>query len=810
MNIWLSEIWRAWRASLRRPGFMLLAVGVLALGVGSCAAVFTLIDNVLLRPLPYTQPSQLVAVGPIVGGQVNAISPQQYQHLAELDGSVSHGLVESFSPPVNIAGTETGVPELVPALHVDRGLLPTLGVTLALGRNFNEAEDRPHGPSAVILTWGFWQHRYGGKPDAIGGRLQVEGVTHTIVGVLPADFRIPGVAGDIMLPVAFPANSQSDGTNYLGVVRLAAGATTAGVGAQVNTRLHAMYVAMDDSYWKRAHFGAADLKAALHDEDRPVLLMFMVSALLLLLIALVNLTNLSLLRALSRTHDVAVRGALGAPPMRLALPALAEGLLIGLGGTLLGLALATFGLNLLQGFMPLDWLAAGHLHVDASAWVVGLLLGILGALATTMLGLWRARTVSTIGELREGGRSGLGRHSGRLGRILVVAQVALATALLSTAGLFLHTLYAAAQTPLGFSSEGILTFELAPVKADYPDAASVQTLSHSVLERLRILSGVVDATATTNLPAGGPLGQFNMGMHVPGGDDFSAQYRGVDPGFFALFKIPIHRGRAFARSDRLGGEAVAVVNEVLAKQRYGGHALGQLIQQGSGADAWSARIVGVVGDTSQMGPLDDQPPMLYLPLAQMPDNILAIFRSFEPLRFALKVHGEPESYRDAVHAAIAEVAPNQPIANLQSMHSIVGETTAGMRLNLLLVGIFAALALLLAAAGMYAVMATAVAAREREFGVRTALGASPGRLTVLVLRGGLLQIVMGLGLGVLVALALSRVLGAVMEQVGGGNTFDPLATFGVCVLLAISGLLACLLPALRAGRTHPMRALRGE
>jgi predicted permease len=338
----------------------------------------------------------------------------------------------------------------------------------------------------------------------------------------------------------------------------------------------------------------------------------------------------------------------------------------------------------------------------------------------------------------------------------------------------------------------------------------VAGLSQRLLERLRTIPGVTAATSTTNLPADLWSGQFNLGgLHVPGGEQFNAQYRGISPDFFSLFDIPLRGGRAFDRSDIRGGEVVAIVNQTMAKRLYGGHAVGQTIQRGIGTGMWSARIVGVVGDTNQFGPLEEQPEVLYVPLAQMADDAMRVFRSFEPMRFALRGHGDPNAWRSAIRKAVDEIAPNQPIANLRTMHSIVRSTTADMRLNLLLVGIFAALALLLAAAGMYAVMAVAVAAREREFGVRIALGAAPSQLTRLVLRGGLLQIAVGLVLGVGLALSLSGVLRAVMEDVGRSAT-DPLSLAGVCVLLAIAGLVACLLPALRASRVHPMRALRGE
>jgi len=811
MNIWLTEIWRAWRASLRRPGFLLLASGVLALGIGASVAVFTLIDQVLMKPLPVPQAERLLVAGVIEDGQIGPTSPEQYQHMLPLHGVRTAGFIQD-GLKLNIAGD--GTPELVPAIHADHGLLPVTGLRMALGRGFSAEEDRPNGASVVILGHGFWQRRYGGKPDVIGRSLLIEGRPYNIIGVLPPTFAALGFEGDVMLPTALPANSRNDGTNYMTLLRLADGADIDAVSAEVDTRLHAMYADSGNEYWSRVHFSAQPFESWRHADARQVLVLFLTSALFVLLIALVNLTNLMLLRTLSRNHDAAVRNALGAPALRLMLPALAEGLLVGLAGALLGMLLAVLGLSALQSVIPAEWLAGDPLRFGARAWMVALAIGVAGALLAAMLGLWRGRRAATVDELREGGRSGMGVHSGRLGRVLVVVQVALATALLSAAGLFLHTLYDASRTPLGFSSGGILTFELAPVLKDYPDATAVNTLGERLAERLRAIPGVTDVAASTNLPADLWSGQFNLGsLHLPDSDEmFNTQFRGVGPEFFELFDIATREGRRFDRNDVRGGERVAIVNQAMAEQRYGGHAIGQLIQRGERGDQggeWSARIVGVVADTNQFGPLEQQPEILYVPLAQITDNAMAIFRSFKPMRFSLRGHGDPDAWRAAIHQSVAEVAPNQPIANLRTMRSIVASTTAGMELNLLLVGIFAGLALLLAAAGMYAVMAVAVAAREREFGVRSALGAAPARLTRQVLASGLLQIACGLALGVLLALSLSGVLRAVLQDVGR-STIDPWALAGVCLLLAIAGVLACLLPALRVSRVSPMRALRGE
>jgi predicted lysophospholipase L1 biosynthesis ABC-type transport system permease subunit len=289
------------------------------------------------------------------------------------------------------------------------------------------------------------------------------------------------------------------------------------------------------------------------------------------------------------------------------------------------------------------------------------------------------------------------------------------------------------------------------------------------------------------------------------------EYFGTSPAYFRLFHISVLRGRVFARNDVRGGEAVAVVNQALAEQMYGGHALGQLIQQGDGAHAWSARIVGVVGDTRQYGPLQAAPGIVYVPLAQIPDSNLDFIRYFMPMRFALRGHGDPAAWRAAVREAVAQAAPDQPISDFRNMRAIVSSTTAETRTTLLLVGVFAVLALLLAMAGMYAVMAVAVAAREREFGVRMALGAKPTQLVRLVLTSGFVQIVVGLAIGVVVVLAVSRPLQQMLVAlVARRDTFDPMALIGVCAVLVIAGLLACLLPALRAARVQPMRVLRGE
>ncbi|MBD8897561.1 ABC transporter permease [Rhodanobacter sp. DHG33] len=818
MNIWLVEIWRAWRAMLRRPGYLTLAVGVLALGIGASVAVFALVNAMLLQPLAYPRASELVQVGQEKYGVAYWISPSEYQHLLPLQGVRSLGLIEADALSVNIAGD--GTPELVPAIHADRGYLPTLEVEPVLGRNFTADEDRPNGPKAVMLSHGFWLRRYGGDARVIGRVLSIEGVSHAIVGVLPEGIDLK--QGDLVLPTAFAVGStDDDSNNYRAIARLAPGATAAAVGAEADTRLHAVFAAKHDAgseYMKGLRFRADDLRIAMRIRARPVLMMFLASASLVLLIAWVNLANLMLLRTLSHSHDAAVRGALGASWGRQVSPMLSEGVLVGLGGTLLGIALGWLGLNLLSGLIPPEWLAGSQLRFTASTAAVALCLGMAGALLAVALGLWRGLSALSVEDLREGGRGSAGRRDGPLGRVLVMAQVALAATLLCAAGLFLHALYDAAHATLGFSSRGVLTFELAPVRADYPDAASLQRLTRQLQDRLRAQSGVERVAVGTGLPMGDRTQNFYFGfVHAPGNEPLRAnspQLRSVDTDYFATFGITPREGRAFQNTDVKGGEAVAIVNRTLAQRLYGGHALGQTIDIGTteksvGVSPYSARIVGIVDDISPFGPLGDRDGILYLSMQQVPDDLAGLMRSYLPLRFALRVHGDPDGYRAAVAAAVAEVAPDQPIARMRSMQSIVSSTTDATRMDLLLIGIFAALALALAAAGIYAVISVAVTLREREFGVRLALGASPSRLVRSVLRGALLQIVVGLGMGLGIAFVLAGVLRAVLVQMQR-SVFDPAVLLMVCVLLVAVGLLACLWPALRASRVAPMCALRGE
>ncbi|HEX7340482.1 MAG TPA: ADOP family duplicated permease [Rhodanobacteraceae bacterium] len=804
MNIWLAEIWQAWRASLRRPGFLILALCVLGLGTGASAAVFTLVDNVVLRPLPFVQPDRLAVIGMQMPGFAPIASTRQYQHLRKLDGVVSEGYIDVSSTPENIS--IHGVPQRASVLHADHNLLPTLGVRPAIGRNFTAREDMPHGVPVAMLGHGFWERAWGGDPHVIGKQVRVKGVAYTIVGVLPASFdafcaRMLG-GSDIVLPAAISAEGSDATIGGLIVARLAPGIATDAVKAQVPARLHRLYAGTGDAYMLKQPFVVSGLAKALHAQSESTLVLFAASALCVLLIALVNLANLMALRTLARRHDGVIRAALGASSARRYLPAFAESLLVGVLGGLLGVGLATLGLGVLRHFVPVAWLGDGGLDVGVATWWFALLAAVVCALLATSLGVWRGHRIVLGDELHEGGRSGTNRQVGRLSRVLVVVQLALATVLLVGAGLFLHALMAASEVPLGFNPHGVLTAQLVPLRTRYADANAVLTLGKQLQRRLAAQPGVVHADVSNALPSGGNL--FVMSLHVGDGPRFGANYAGVDARYFATFGIPVLKGRVFTRMDQRGGEPVAVVNEAFARAHFGGHALGKTIRLAQ-PEPVSMRIVGVVGNTRMEGPLQPVSPILYVPWQQMP----AAYLEGGKLSLAVRVRGNPDAYRKTIRSVLADVAPMQPVARMDTSTSRAAVALAHVRLILLLVGLFAALALLLAMAGIYAVMAVVVAAREHEFGVRLALGASPQLLMRLVLRGALIQIGIGLVLGIGVAVLLSHALSSLLAQIHR-SAADPWAIAGVCVLLAVVGVLACLLPALRAGRVAPMHALRGE
>lgn len=806
MNPIFGTIRQSWRALLRRPAFLALAGTTLALGIGAMAAVFALVNAVLLAPPPYPQAERLAVVDKHDGHPWSTISPMQYQTLDGIDGIASIGA--HFAPKdVNVAGG--GDPELASAWPADAGLLPTLGVRLALGRNFSADEDRFGGTGAAILGHAFWQRHFNGDADVIGRTVLVDGVATPIIGVLPASFRLDG-SPDLLLPLALPAHSEDGATNLLAIVRLAPGAAIETIGRAIETRLLARMKELGFSYtnWQ-PRFSASPLAQNLNAAARPVLLLFLACAACVLLLVAVNLSNLMLLRALARRHDGSVRAALGASALQLALPALAEGLLLAAVGALGGLLLATLALAVARAWLPVGWFDPQIHLIDASTIGLAVTVAFLVAVMASVFGLWRGRNGAAARELAAGGRSGASLGTQRFSRALVVAQASLATVLLASSALLAHSLWKLSRVDLGFDAKNVVVFRLNPASALYPDTPAVQAFAERLLERLRAEPGVDGATTISNLPIGS---QLNVSMRLGNGASLheAPQYRVVAPSAFDVFRIPLLAGRDFGTNDGAGSEPVAVVNQAFARQYLGGAAIGQSLQVDGGTDALPMprmRIVGVVGDVRQFGPQEGAPPTVYVPLAQVPDALYALIRRFAPLNAAVRMHGAPAASFERLHAALHEIDARQGVAGMRLFERDVADATATQRMNAALVGLFATLAIVLAAVGLYSVTAVAVASRQREYGVRAALGAAPGRLLRGVFGRSLTDLGLGLGIGLALAFAAASLLEGFLFGVGAA---DPLALATTVVVLFGAGAAATALPALRAARTAPMVALRNE
>ncbi|MCD7097477.1 ABC transporter permease [Stenotrophomonas sp. MMGLT7] len=814
-RIWIDEAGQAWRGLLRRPGYLLLAALTLALGVATSTTVFALIDQALLKPLPFPQAERLVTLGmqmDDVEGLAgrNAGAPGYYPPTKRMRSLAASGMSLGFTRNSNIARGD--VAEVVPSLSADRGFLQTLGVQPLLGRNFSEEEDRPDGPQAAILGYELWRQRLGGDPEIVGKTLLVEGRTVPIVGVLPSTFVWPD-RFDLMLPLQPDPGSTSTATNQHIVGRLAADASLAGATAEADAAMRRvaagqMTTDRERGFLQRMRFTALPLHDSIFaSRSGRALWMFLAAALCVLAIAAFNLGNLMLLRALTRDHDTAVRAAMGAPAARLALPAFAEALLVGVLGALGGVVLSWIGLRLLGSWVPLEWLRGQPPALSASAIGFASMAGVAVALTGAMLGAWRGRRRAALADIGREGQSGLGRGGGQLARGLIVVQVAAAAMLLLCASLFAHSLHRLSQVPMGFESRSIVTFTLSPVRGAVGDIAEVSRQARGVLQALERESGAALAGASTNLPT---ASQFNNYMEFPDGRGSGVQYRPVSAGFLDVFGIPLLAGRGFdATLDRVGSESVGVVSQAFAREYLGGDALGKIVRVAEGENAFvPVRVVGVVGDVRQYGPAEPAPPVLYVALGQLSPQLWGMLREYMPLQYAVQVRpGMETALMRRLPELVRQVSPGQPITDVQTMQAVVASTTRDQKLNLLLVGVFSALALLLAAVGLYAVMAVSVAARRHEFGVRAALGAPPARLLRQVLGESARQLALGLAIGLAVALASARLL---QRFLFGVDAADPLAIAVVVAVLAASGLLATLVPALRAARVHPMQALRME
>ena len=798
-----GDVRYALRGMGRSPMFAFVAVATLALGIGGCTAIFSLLDAVVLRPIDYREPDQLVMVWESNvkrGFHNNVVAMADF-----LDWKARSHVFSDLSLILDNVWNLTGrgEPEQITGISVNQRLLPMLGVEPLVGRSFLEEEDRPGGPGVAILSHRLWVKKFGASRDAIGQAITLDGTQRTIVGVLPADFPWLGKALDVLTPVQMPERDwRVKAGRFLRVVgRLKPGVSLtqarnemAGIARQLETEYPTFNKDWGVDIVPMAEHFAGSAKTALW--------ILMAAVGLVLLIACANVANLLLARAATREREMALRTTLGATSGRLFRQVLIESLVLALSGGLLGGALAYISIRLIQTYGPQDVprleLAALNLPVAAFAilasFVTGLSFGLVSAAPALRLNLSAA--------LKEGGRGVLNTMRGaRLRNMLVVAEISLALVLLTAAGLLLESLLRLSAIPTGFDPHHVLTATIS-ISGKMENGRLV-AITHDMVERIRQLPEVENAGFITFLPFAG-MGAAT-GFQVVGSPPYGpgeapvTDVRVVQPGYFETMRIPLVRGRFFTDEDnRSDQRRTFIVNEALVKQMFGRNdPLGQrlLVQMG---DDVPGEIVGVAGDTKH-GSLDGSiRPMVYYTHAHLPMS----FGSF-----VVRTRGEPDRLASSVTAAIQEIKKDQPVTDIHSMEQWIGRSIAQRRFQTALLGVFAIVALILAMIGVYGVMSYSVEQRTHEIGVRLAVGADPEAVRRWITAQGMTLALIGLALGLVGAAASTRVLKSLLYEV---HPSDPLTFVATAALLVLVCFAAVHIPARRATRVDPLVALRWE
>ena len=787
-----------------------MALLTLALGIGANSAIFSVVNGVLLRSLPYPDPDRLVMVRETYGGGLTgSVSAPNFLDWQSRSHTVA-SMAASRSVSVSLLGV--GEPEEVAAALVSSGCFRTLGVTPILCRGLLPGEDE--GQSTVaVLSEGLWRERFGADSGILGRSLNLSGKPYTIVGVVPASVTYPG-RPKVWLPIGFGLGRSihRDSHSYDVIARLKPSVTMANANADLVAVARTLAVEFPVENTGR---GVALIAMA---EDavggiRPALLLLSGAVVLVLLIACANVANLFLVRATTRHRELAVRAALGASRWRLIQQTLAEAVVIAVVGGMLGLLLASWSVDALLALGPRGIPRLAEITVDgrvlAFTLVVSMVIGIVFGLAPALVAVRQAPA----GTLHADGRGASGgKPRTRFRAFLVVMQVALALILLVGSALLVVSVRRLAGVDPGFRPEGAVAFEFNVPTAKYVDADAQRGFVTRVLERVERIPGVSRAGAVFFMPLGNGAvsGDVTIEGEAPAapGEERYASFRVVVGDYLETMGIAVARGRVPGATDVAGSRLVATVNQAFARVFLPGRdPLGQRLTFGDGIDDVEWReIVGVVADVHHDGLTRAAGPEIYVPAAQLTPDFWSIFTP-TPLSFVVRTALPIETVAPALKAAVREVDPDQPISRLRPVGELVSDSMARFRFSMLLLTIFGGLALCLAVVGVYGLMAYSVSQRTRELGIRLALGARGVVVCGMVLRQGLLMAVAGIVLGLVGALALTRLLTA---QLFGVSPTDPGVITAMAATLAGVSLVACLIPALRATRVDPMVALRSE
>jgi putative ABC transport system permease protein len=801
MDILLQDLRFAIRMLIKRPGFTTVVVLALALGIGANSAIFTVVNTILLQPLPYEDPERLMLLWgsqPQIGHEA-ASFPDFVDWRAQNESFEQ--LAAYTTASFNLTGS--GEPERVTGGRTTAELFSILRVQPVVGRSFVADEMRPGSGHVAMVSYGMWQRRWGGDPQAVGTSIELNAEAYTVVGILPKNFRSPSDI-DVWTPLAIDVNQTGRRADFLLVIgRLKPEITL----PQAQSEMTAIAARLEQQY-PNTNAGWTIALVPLHEQlvkkIRPTLLVLLGAVGFVLLIACANVANLLLARAGSREKEIAIRDALGAGRIRLVRQLLTESLVLALIGGICGLILAQWGLDLLLSLNPPDIPKVGKIGIDTRVFLFTLGVSFLTGLGFGIVPALQLSRTDLNQSLKEGGRGTAGVSRRKARSILMVSEVALTLVLLVGAALMMESFVRLLKVDPGFRPDHLLTMRLSLPPSKYKENAKTAGFYQQLMERTGALPGVLSAAIANSLPVagGGPMWSFNVEGEPPPPPDVvvDANVRIVSPNYFGTLGIGLVRGRLLTERDGPDSPLVIVINETMARRYWPDQdPIGKRIAfDGTAQQQYWREIVGITADVKHEGLDANELTAVYVPFAQRPNASMILIA---------RTSVEPASLAAAVRNEVLSLDRDQPVYQIRTMDDVISTSVAQPRFSMLLLGIFASGAMILAAIGLYGVMSYSVTERTKELGVRLALGARKQDVLRLVVGQGMLLVGLGLAAGLAGAFALTRLMTGLLY---GISATDPLTFAIIPVFLAMVGLAACYIPARRATKVDPLTALRYE
>jgi putative ABC transport system permease protein len=802
-NLW-QDVRYGVRSLLKKPGFAFVAVLTLALGIGANSTIFSFVNAVLLRPLPYANPERLVALDENSSKQGVAAMGVSFPNFLDWreQNHVFEGIAAYGEDTYTLSGG--GEPEQVPGARISSGLFEILGIQPMMGRTFRAEEDSPTNDTVVILSYGLWQRRFAGNPNILGQSISVGNRPHTIIGVMPAGFRFPEVA-DMWRPLALDTTMWTRNDHGLSAIaRLKPNVTLEQ--AQGDMIAVARHIEEQNPVTNEG-FGVtvSNLRDQLVGDYRKALMILLGVVSFVLLIACANVANLLLARSVGRQKEIAIRATLGASRWRIVRQLVTESLLLSAIGGVLGLVLAVWGIDLLLAAIPIEFPFWMKFSLDGRVVgftvVISMLTGVVFGLAPAI----QASKIELNETLKEGGRNaGAATGHRRLRSLLVVSELALSLVLLTGAGLMMQSFMRLQRVNSGVNPNNVLTLAVPLPKAKYEEEEKRRAFFQQLIERVRSVPGVESAGAVSNLPLGGS--RWGRSLTVEGrpvlsvGEAPVINHCVITPDYFRSMGIPLLTGRDFNETDNKDSLKVTVIDERLAREYWPNESpVGKRIRFGppESNEPWHT-IVGVVGEVRHQRLDMSTRKSIYIPFQQLPIREMTI---------TVRAAGDPLSLVGAVRNQVRALDADQPVTNVRPMTEVISRSVWQPRLYAILFGVFAVVALVLSSVGIYGVMSYAVTQRTHEIGIRMALGARQSDVLRMVVGQGLILTLFGIALGLLGAFGVTRVMSSLLF---GVTATDPVTFLSVSLLLGCVALLACYIPARRATRVDPMTALRYE